>query len=84
MKKQVAVVKQDEQKPVERGVLAQAIVNISSAMNKLLASGLNRDAVIILTAHTVKPVNRFGAKPGMADIRAVFNALAELEREYCK
>lgn len=45
-------VEQDPEKPIEKKVLAQAIVDISSAMLKLFRSGLNRKAIIILTAQS--------------------------------
>lgn len=75
-----------EEPPVERGVLASAIVEISSAMRKLLAGGITRDAVIILVSHKVKALGgKYSAKskPSIGVIRIVFDALAELEKEFC-
>ena len=80
----VAVVKQDEQKPVERNVLAQAIVDISRSIKKLTSSGLDKSAIITLVAARVKSPHKFGKKPGKGDIEAVFNALASLEKDYIR
>lgn len=41
---------QDEGTPVEKEALAQAIIDISNSFKKLLKSGLNRKAVVILVA----------------------------------
>ncbi len=65
------------EQPVERNVLAQAIVEISGAMRKLTASGLNRDAVIVLVRDKLNGI-------GKREIRLVFDALADLEREFCR
>lgn len=83
-KKEVAVVVQSQEKPIERNVLAQAIVDISKSMKKLLASGLNRDAIIVLVHARVKPTFTNGPKPNRGEIEAVFNALAQLEKDFCK
>lgn len=48
MPKHTAKIVQDEDAPVPKDVLAQSIINISLAFNKLLASGLNEKAVIAL------------------------------------
>lgn len=67
-------VEQDEKEPVETKVLAKAIVRMSDDLNKLLASGLNRKAIVILVA----------ASSGQPQYRveAVLNALADLKRDY--
>ena len=82
MVKQAVEIKQDESKPVPRGVLAQAIVDISRSMKSLQSSGITREAIIILCSHKVKASSPYGQKPGIGDIRAVLNAIAELEKEY--
>ncbi len=70
-------VKQDEEKPVEKEVLAEAIVNIGKATNRLIASGINKRAIIVLLH------DYLNAKVGKRDIELVLNALPELERAYC-
>lgn len=45
---------QDANMPVEREVLAQAIVNISASFVKLAQSGLNRRGIIALLADDTK------------------------------
>lgn len=47
MRRPVKII-QDPTAPVEREVLAQAIVNISKSFTKLTQSGLNRRAIIAL------------------------------------
>jgi hypothetical protein len=80
------IVKQDEEAPIEKSVLATHILEISRAMKKLMNAGINRDAVILLTFDRCKPAGHGfrRVKPSKATIRAVFNALADLEREYCR
>lgn len=70
----VSVVKSDP--PETKEILAEAIVRIGSAMNKLKASGLNEDAIIILV-HAKSNVNK-------GEIKAVFDALRRLEGWYCR
>lgn len=77
MKTQKVNVTQKAEAPVERNVLAQAIVDISSAMKKLTASGLTRNAVIVLVHDRLQCV-------GKRDIGYVFDALADLERQFCR
>jgi hypothetical protein len=74
MAKRSVVVEQDKQEPVETKVLAKAIVRMSDDLHKLLASGLNRKAIVILTsASSGQPQYR---------VEAVLNALADLKRDY--
>jgi len=78
------VVSQPDDKPVPRHILATAIVEISRAMNKLIAGGLNREAVVILTQHSCRGVGPGYTKPTQTVVREVFRALSELERDFCK
>lgn len=71
------VVKQDEEKPVTQEVLAEAIVNIGKATNKLLASGINQRAIVVLLHDHLK------GHVGRPAIMAVLEALPELEQAYC-
>ncbi len=68
------VVEQDKEFPVEKKVLALAIVDIGTAMRALMASGLNRKAIVVLTAH----------KSGYSQstVTAVIDALEQLARDY--
>lgn len=74
-KKESIIVQQDEQKPVERNVLAQSIVDISKALRSLTSSGLTRRAVIALV-HDLAP------SVGKSTIRVVLEQLGELERQF--
>ena len=60
--------------PPEQKDLSQAIVKISDAMNSLLKSGLNRDAITVLLNHSTKV--------GITDIKAVLNGLDKLKSQY--
>lgn len=75
-------VAQDPAAPVEKIVLAQAIVDISASIKKLTASGLNRKAIVILTHHNCKASGRPPTKVGQRDIEAVFKSLESLAKTY--
>ncbi len=65
----------DNPEPViERPILAQAIVDLSAAAEKLLASGLNRKAIIVLLHDATKQ--------GKREIEYVLNALESLAHDY--
>ena len=70
------VVKQNPEAPVEKKVLAQAIVDISVAVKKLSASGLNRKAITLLTAHSSGQYQN--------TVERVIDALENLAKTYCK
>jgi hypothetical protein len=74
MKYQGVKIEQDAEKPVEKVVLAAAILKISEAMEDLRKSGLNEDAIIVLVR------DRTGIAKGT--LKAVFSALASLRRDY--
>lgn len=80
------VVKQLEEAPVERPVLAQAIVNMSNAVEHLKKSGINFEAIVILTQHHCRPVGKgyMKSKPSAKDVRAVLESLEDLKRFYTK
>jgi hypothetical protein len=62
------------EKPVDRKVLAEAIVNISRAFLALRSTGLNRKAIVLLVSHS--------AKVRQMDVEAVLDSLENLRREY--
>lgn len=74
MSKVKVSVQQDPEKPVEKLVLAQAIVDIAGAMKKLLASGLNERAVVTLVAASTGF--------GHGTVRTVMQAINNMERDY--
>jgi len=74
MSQRVKVVKSDP--PESKEILAEAIVNIGNAAKKLLASGINKRAIIILIQAETKLSQR--------DIKLVLDALPQLERWYCR
>lgn len=83
MKKEVKfILEQDPQKPIEKSILAKAILEISGGMRKLLNSGINREAVVILL-HA--KVGQQGGIHGTSksSVRAVLDGIAQLERDYC-
>ncbi len=69
-------IKQDDQAPVEKEVLAAAIVSISAAVKKLYESGLNRKAVVALIADDTKL--------GKGTIDTVLASLLDLRKTYTK
>lgn len=71
------VVKQDEEKPVSREVLADAIVKLADAAAALQkGSGLNRRAIVVLL-HDASGV-------GKLEIRAVLDAMEDLKKNFCR
>lgn len=68
-------VKQNTDKPVEKEILAESIVKISSAFKALQKSGLNKKAIIVLVQDQTKLPKR--------DIQLVIDSLAYLQRAYC-
>lgn len=73
MKRAVKVV-QDEQKPVETSVLAQAVVDIAAAAKRLSLSGLNRKAIVLLISHD--------SGCSQAAVKAVLDSMANLQATY--
>jgi siroheme synthase len=71
----VVNVKQNEQNPEGKEVLAAAIIKISEAADKLRKSGLNEKAIMILLHHETRVSQR--------DIKAVLSGLALLRKQYC-
>lgn len=73
--KMVKVIK-NEVKPESAEILAEAIVSIGNAMDKLSASGLNENAIIILI--------QAETKLSRVNIAKVLRALKQLRAWYCK
>ena len=69
-------VKKTEGKPESTEILAEAITRISDSMEKLLASGVNMNAIIILISHDTKL--------GKATIKKVFDSMKRLKGWYCR
>lgn len=67
---------QDPEKPVERNILATAIIEVSRAMKNLRCTGLTRDAIVVLVK------DRTGL--GKGTIETVIDCLAQLEREFVR
>jgi 2-phospho-L-lactate guanylyltransferase (CobY/MobA/RfbA family) len=73
--KATPVVKQKaDETPVNEEVLAQSIVSISASMKKLLKSGMNRKAIIVLVQDYTKL--------SKSEITRVIDALDDLARVY--
>lgn len=71
MKKEII---QNPEKPIADGILAESIVAISSSMNKLLKSGLNRRAIVALIHDDCKWSKR--------TISEVIDSIANLENNF--
>ena len=69
-------VQQDPAKLIETPVLAQAIVDIGKAAQRLSASGLNRKAITLLVSHDSKVPQR--------DVTYVLDSIEHLAKTYCK
>ena len=67
---------QNPDAPVEPEILAEAIVRISTAIQALSKSGLNREAIIVLVK------DRTGLPKKTIDL--VLNSLEQLKRHYCR
>ena len=74
MKSTVTVKKSEP--PESKEILAAAITNISDGLTKLLASGLNRKAIIVLI--------QAETRQSRTEIEAVLDALARLKGWYCR
>jgi len=60
--------------PIEKRVLADAIVAVSKAMTDLQKSGLNREAIVVLVCNDTKLSRR--------DVNSVLDALRVLRSRY--
>lgn len=70
------VIQQDKEKPIERSVLAKAIVDLSRAVQRLNTSGLNREAVTVLLAHSTRL--------SLGATRDILRSIEQLERDYVR
>lgn len=81
--KKVTVV-QSKTDPIPTEVLATSIKSISDGIKKLRAGRLNDKALLLLIQHACPSVKKYGPKPGMGEVRAVLEAMENLERTYLK
>ncbi len=65
---------QDEETPIPKDILANEICKLSDAANKLLLSGLNEKAIVVLLKEETGLSKR--------DIVLVLNALSQLRNDY--
>lgn len=72
--KEVKTVVVQPEPPIEKRVLADAIVAVSKAMTDLQKSGLNREAIVVLVCNDTKLARR--------DVNAVLDALRILKARY--
>lgn len=70
------LVKNNPEKPVPAEILAESIVKISRATDRMLSSGLNRRALILLVWDLVP--NDVGKR----EVAAVLDALPQLEKAF--
>lgn len=59
---------------VTKDILAKAICDMSDATNKLMASGLNEDAIIVLLQHSTKLSRR--------NLKRVLDSMSQLRADY--
>lgn len=74
--KKVPLVTQDATAPVEKAILAQAIVDMSKAAQRLSASGLNKKSVAVLI--------HYHSKVPLRDVEIVLDNLRWLEQNCTK
>lgn len=67
-------VTQDEDNPIPKDVLAKAICSLSDNTNKLILSGLNEEAIVILLVDSTKL--------SKSKIRMVLRSLGDLRSRY--
>jgi hypothetical protein len=72
-----ATVVQSEEEPVEREVLATAIVRISESVQRLRKSGLNEKAIVALIKDGSTGLSK-------GQIKTVLECLDSLARDYCR
>jgi len=72
----MALVKNDAENPVPTEILAESIVKISKAAERMFASGLNRRALVLLVWDLVP--NHVGKR----EVEAVLDALPQLEKAF--
>lgn len=65
---------QDKDEPIPKDVLATAICKLSDNTNKLILSGLNEEAIVVLLVDSTKL--------SKSKIRHVLRALGELRANY--
>lgn len=81
MARKKAKVVDDPEAPVETEVLSDAIVKISRGMRSLLASGINKRAIVVLL-HDAAPSRGNRGKPSKRAIEDVIDCLGDLENRY--
>lgn len=69
-------IKKNEEKPESKEILAEAIIRIGEAMEKLTKSGLNKRAIVALIHDQTKL--------GKGDIEVILDALTRLKGWYCR
>jgi hypothetical protein len=74
MPQKTSMARPDERPEPDAKTLAEAVVKISDAMHRLLASGLHRHAIVVLLADMTKLPKR--------DIEYVLNGLEQLKSRY--
>lgn len=67
---------QDPDQPVDKDVLAKAIVDVAEAMRRLQRSGLNKKAIVVLVSHD--------AKVPQGTVKVIMESLEFLAATYTK
>lgn len=74
--KNKVVIEQDEEDIIETSILATAIIKIDEAVQKIAASGLTEEAIVVLVFNSLTGV-------GKGTVRLVLRALKDLRKDYC-
>lgn len=73
---QKAAIRNSEEQPVPTEIIAESIVKISKAAERMIASGLNRRALVTLI-HELVPTGI-----GKREVAAVLDVLPQLEKMF--
>lgn len=86
MKKTNITLTQDPAAPVTVEIIAEAIVQISQGVKKMLSGKLNETAIVLLITNATPPTGgRFNRKAISAStVKAVLAGMESLEKEYLK
>lgn len=71
-------VKQNEENPEPTEVIAEAIIKVADAMEKMKATKLTERAILLLIRDSIS------GNIGLGDIKTVLNAAADLKKNYIK
>lgn len=82
MKKTIPIIVQEEDRPIEKNIIAAAIIEMSASVKKLRKGGITFESIVVLTQHGCRGAGRLKQKPSMADVRIVLESLENLSSKF--